>query len=121
MPGLLSFAVTDSAEAVGATGSPAVAAVPDAPLHDAYSAAVMTAVARVAPAVAHVAIERRGRGARAHGAGSGFLITPDGYLLTNSHVAGAADAIEVILADGRHAAAEVVGDDPDSDLALLKV
>jgi len=123
MPGLLSFAVTDAAEAVGAAGGPAIAAAPDAPLHDAYSAAVMTAVGRVAPAVAHVAIERRGggRGTRAHGAGSGFLITPDGYLLTNSHVAGAADAIEVILADGRHAAAEVVGDDPDSDLALLKV
>ena len=123
MPGLLSFVVTDAAEAVGAAGGPAIAAVPDAPLHDAYSAAVMTAVGRVAPAVAHVAIERRGggRGTRAHGAGSGFLITPDGYLLTNSHVAGAADAIEVILADGRHAAAEVVGDDPDSDLALLKV
>ena len=123
MPGALSFAVADPAGAVGAV-SPIVAGPgPDAALHDAYSAAVMTAVARVAPAVAHVAIERRGRGraARAHGAGSGFLITPDGYLLTNSHVAGGADAIEVVLADGRHAAAEVVGDDPDSDLALLKV
>ena len=61
------------------------------------------------------------RGVRAHGAGSGFLITPDGYLLTNSHVAGGADEIEVVLADGRHAAAEIVGDDPDSDLALVKV
>ena len=81
------------------------------------------AVARVAPAVAHVGVRRRraGRGARTEGAGSGFLITPDGYLLTNSHVAGGAEAIEVMLADGRHAAAEIVGDDPDSDLALLKV
>jgi S1-C subfamily serine protease len=123
MPGALSFAVADSAETVGADSPIAAAPGHDAPLHDAYSAAVTTAVARVAPAVAHVAIERRGRGraARARGAGSGFLITPDGYLLTNSHVAGEADAIEVVLADGRHAAAEVVGDDPDSDLALLKV
>jgi S1-C subfamily serine protease len=123
MPGALSFAVADSAAAVGTVSPIAAAPGPDAPLHDAYSAAVTTAVARVAPAVAHVAIERRGsgRGARAHGAGSGFLITPDGYLLTNSHVAGGADAIEVVFADGRHAAAEIVGDDPDSDLALLKV
>src|SRR4029453_15809931 len=120
MPGALSFAVADSAEAVGAVSPIPAGPAPDAALRDAYSAAVMTAGARVAPAVAHVAIERRGRGraARAHGAGSGFLITPDGYLLTNSHVAGGADAIEVVLADGRQAAAEVVGDDPDSDLAL---
>jgi len=101
----------------------AAAPIPDAALHDAYSAAVMAAVARVAPGVAHVAVhgQRGVRGAGTHGAGSGFFITPDGYLLTNSHVAGAAEAIEVVLADGRHAAAEIVGDDPDSDLALLKV
>ncbi len=95
----------------------------DAVLHDAYSHAVTAAVARVAPAVAHVRVEGRhgGRGARREGSGSGFLITPDGYLITNSHVAGNAKTIEITLADGRNAAAEVVGDDPDSDLALLKV
>jgi len=97
--------------------------LPDAALHDAYSASVTAAVARVAPAVAHVGIKRRkgARGPHVEGAGSGFLITPDGYLLTNSHVAGGADGIDVVLADGRHASAEIVGDDPDSDLALLKV
>ena len=96
---------------------------PDAALLDSYSAAVTAAVARVAPAVAHVGVRRRrgSRGARSEGAGSGFLITPDGYLLTNSHVAGGAVGIEVVLADGRRASAEIVGDDPDSDLALLKV
>jgi S1-C subfamily serine protease len=95
----------------------------DAPLLDAYSASVTDAVARVAPAVAHLRIAARRRGGRGGGAGSGsgFLITPDGYLVTNSHVAGDAAGIEVTLSDGRTASAEVVGDDPDSDLAVLKV
>jgi S1-C subfamily serine protease len=95
----------------------------DAELLDAYSAAVTSVVARVVPAVAHVSVQRRraSRGVRSEGAGSGFFITPDGYLLTNSHVAGDASSIEVTLADGRDVAAEVVGDDPDSDLAVLKV
>lgn len=90
----------------------------DGDLLDAYSHAVTQAVERVAPAVAHVrVVQRRGR----EGAGSGFLITPDGYLVTNSHVAGGASALEVTLPDGRSAEAQVVGDDPDSDLAVLKV
>jgi S1-C subfamily serine protease len=98
------------------------AETPDAALHDAYSHAVVTAVARVAPAVAHVRVEhaKAPRGRR-DGAGSGFLITPDGYFVTNSHVASGATQIEVTLSDGRTAAAEIVGDDPDSDLAVLKV
>jgi S1-C subfamily serine protease len=95
----------------------------DAPLLDAYSQAVTSAVARVAPAVAHLRVEARARGRRGphQGSGSGFVITPDGYLLTNSHVAGGAAAIEVTLPDGRIVPADIVGDDPDSDLALLKI
>ena len=94
----------------------------DDALLDAYSASVTRAVARVAPAVAHLRVmdKQRGAGGRG-GTGSGFLVTPDGYLITNSHVAGNAQAIEVTLSDGRVAAAELVGDDPDSDLAVLKV
>ena len=97
---------------------------PDDALLDAYSTAVGDAVARVAPAVAHVAVARRSpvHGRRAPvGSGSGFLITPDGYLVTNSHVAHGATAIEVTLADGRTASASMCGDDPHSDIAVLKV
>src|SRR5437660_3149299 len=107
-----------SAGPVGAEPSPDS----DNVLLDAYSEAVSGAVARVAPAVAHVRVERSkpSRWGR-EGSGSGFIITPDGYLVTNSHVAGGAAAIEVTLPDGRTASATIVGDDPHSDLALLKV
>src|SRR5690242_18510385 len=73
----------------------------DAVLLDAYSQAVTSAVARVSPAVAHVRVVRKAsRGGRNEGAGSGFFIAPDGYLVTNSHVAGGASELEVTLPDG---------------------
>src|SRR5690606_22681952 len=86
----------------------------DAPLLDAYSRAVVRAVETVSPAVAHVGVvrARTARTPQAHGSGSGFLITPDGYLVTNSHVVSQASAIEVTLPDGRTASARLVGDDP---------
>src|SRR5437867_4578146 len=95
---------------------------PDAGLLDAYSRAVSGAVAGVRPSVVHIGVERQARRGRSQsGSGSGFIITPDGYLITNSHVAAGAVALHATLPDGRVVAGELVGDDPDSDLALVKV
>ncbi len=55
------------------------------------------------------------------GLGSGVLVSPDGYILTNNHVVEGADEIEVALADSRHASASVIGTDPETDLAILKI
>ena len=93
-------------------------------LLDTYSSAVVAAVERVGPSVVHVDVRGNGAGARGkerRGSGSGFVFTPDGLILTNSHVLSAARSIEVSFADGSGGQADLVGDDPDTDLALLRI
>lgn len=91
----------------------------DAALLDAYSRTVADTVEQVQDAVVFIAAEG-GRGGRA-GTGSGFLFTPDGYLLTNSHVVHGASALSVTRLDGATRRADLIGEDPDTDLAVLRI
>ncbi|MDH4197251.1 MAG: trypsin-like peptidase domain-containing protein, partial [Candidatus Aminicenantes bacterium] len=95
----------------------------DADLLDAYSRAVVAVVEAVGRAVASIVTGRgsRGEGFERLGAGSGFFITPDGYLLTNHHVVQEAAEIEAAMTDGRRLKAFLVGQDPTTDLAVLRV
>jgi S1-C subfamily serine protease len=92
----------------------------DEALLDAYSRAVIDVVERVGPAVVRLDVKLGGN--RRHGGtGSGVVVAPDGLVLTNSHVVGGAAAVDVNTVEGRSLTARVVGDDPDTDLALVRV
>lgn len=122
---MVKFLFGDTPPAEGA-GQPPVPH-PDIELLDAYSRTVVSVAQKVSDAVVQIKVDKplarqRGRRpARPYGAGSGFIISSDGYIVTNSHVVNGSSTIEVNLQDGRHLEGKLVGNDPASDLAVVRV
>jgi len=110
------MSLSNNLKSVSASPQPA----DDAALLDAYSRTVIDVVDNVSPAVVRLDVKPSEQ-ARQGGSGSGVIVSPDGLVLTNSHVVGGTSRLRVTTADGQSLTAVVVGDDPDTDLALLRV
>src|SRR5581483_7892900 len=114
----LEFILDETTESPAPNLAPPV--LDDGTLLDAYSAAITDLVDRVGPTVVRIDVWH-GRNAARAGSGSGVIVAPDGLVLTNSHVVGGAARVELMTTEGRSLTARVVGDDPDTDLALVRV
>jgi S1-C subfamily serine protease len=101
--------------------TPTLTGSSDYELHDAYSLAVMGAVDHAGPAVVHIGVMKSQNGQQVPaGVGSGLVFASDGLILTNSHVVAGATQVTVTMADGQRATARVLGEDPHTDIAVLR-